>query len=305
MYHWVLALVLNLSAVVTLAQAQPQPGGVQTVGDVSFAVPPGWAYTAGPDFGAMVYKEGTSFWLAAVYTPMPATADANADFRAAWRRVVLAQQGYRDVPQYNPYDISKTVGYSGKEYSGDSDDHTSFTRLHTLRTGNSCIPVVFISGNAGMMNGVGHIERAIVGSVRLAPQKASPIRNTITIADLVGQWKSGLVTSIDYYNSSGQYMSNSLTAGSWGYTIAADGTYSYKLGGLLNNRPMNDEDTGVVELGGGYLTFNGKKRRQRYRFVNVQTALDGSTVLLLFPDRDMSQIDSARDSEYYTRAPKK
>jgi hypothetical protein len=303
MYRWVLTFVLHLSLAAPFTQAQTS--GVQTVADVSFAVPSGWTYTAGADFGAMTYREGARFWLAAVYTAMPASADANADFKAAWRRTVLAQQGYRDVPSYNPYDITKTVGYAGKQYGGDSVDHTSYTRLYTLRTGKSCIPVVFISANSGMMGGMDHIENAIVGSVRQAPLKASPIRNTITVVDLAGQWKSGLALSIDYYNSSGQYTSNSITAGSWGYTIATDGTYSYKFGGMLNNRATSDEDTGVVELGGEYLTFNGKRRHERHRFVNLQTALDGSTVLVLFPDKDLAQIDSSRDVEYYTRSPKK
>jgi hypothetical protein len=44
---------------------------VQTIGDVSLAVPSGYVYTAGPDFGAMVLKQDRNFWLMAVYTPMP------------------------------------------------------------------------------------------------------------------------------------------------------------------------------------------------------------------------------------------
>ena len=33
------------------------------------------------------------------------------------------------------------------------------------------------------------------------------------------------------------------------YSIAADGNYTYKFGGLMNNRTTNDDDSGVVELG--------------------------------------------------------
>jgi hypothetical protein len=212
---------------------------------------------------------------------------------------------YRNVPGYNPYDITKSVGYPGKYYEDASATNTSYTRLYVLRAGTSCVPVVFTSQNRGMLDGMYHVAMAVVGSVRLAPLKASPIRNTITVADLAGFWTTSLVTSINYYNSSGQYQSNSLTAVRAGYTIAADGSYSYKFSGLLNNRPTNDDDTGVVELGGEFVTFKGRKRVTRYRFVNLQQALDGSTVLTLFPPVDLSKIDSSRDLAFWTRPAKK
>lgn len=63
-----------------------------------------------------------------------------------------------------------------------------------------------------------HNERAIVGSVRVAPRKATPIKFSLTVSDLAGYWTGGIVTSTDYYNSSGQYQSNSLTAVNYGYT---------------------------------------------------------------------------------------
>lgn len=303
MVRRVLAFVFNLCALAALAQEQTSV--VKTVGDVSFAVPPGWVYTAAADVGAMVYKEGDKFWLVAVYTPMPATADADADFKSAWRRTVLTQPGYRNVPNYNPYDIGKMAGYPGKYYDDDSIDHKSTTRLYTLRTGKSCIPVVFISANQNMLNGMEYLAMAIAGSVRQAPLKASPIRNTITVADLEGHWTSGLINSIDFYNSSGQYQSNSLTAIRTDYTIAANGHYTYKLGGLLNNRSTTDEDSGVIELNGAFITFKGRKWVRRYRFVNLQQTLDGSTVLTLWPPVEMSAINSRTDSEFYTRAAKK
>lgn len=49
----------------------------------------------------------------------------------------------------------------------------------------------------------------------------------------------------------------------------------------------------------------GRKYTNRYRFVNLQQALDGSTILTLWPDADISRIDSNRDSTYYTRPAKK
>jgi hypothetical protein len=39
--------------------------------------------------------------------------------------------------------------------------------------------------------------------------------------------------------------------------------------------------------------------------VNLQQTLDGSTMMSLWPDKEMSQINPKNDTEYYTRAAKK
>ena len=286
--------------------AQAQNFGVQTVGDVSFAVPDGWAYTAGPDFGAMVYKEGNQFWLASVYTSMPSSGDPNADFKAAWRRVVLSVAGFQGVPGYSPYSVSKPLGYSGVYYDDSNTNNTAYARLYALETGKSCVPVVFISGNRQMLDGMGHMEAAIVGSVRAAPAKATPIQQSLKLADLAGEWTEGLAFSTSYYNrSTGQYAGSQQTFYRADWSIAANGRYSYKMGGMNHNVPVKDDDTGVIELGGGFVTLKGQRYERRYRFVFLVQALDGSTVLGLFPPVDMAKINSGRDLTLWTRPLKK
>ena len=125
------------------------------------------------------------------------------------------------------------------------------------------------------------------------------------MSDLTGDWTSGIVNSVDTYSQGGQHQGNTLTAIRYGYTIAANGSYTYKAGGLLNNQMIHDDDSGVVELGAEFVTFKGHRRVTRYRFVNLQHALDGSAVLTLWPPVEMSQIDSNRDSVYFTRLAKK
>jgi hypothetical protein len=278
---------------------------VQTVGDVSFSVPSGWQYQQGPDFGAMTLKTDNRFWLAAVYSAMPSSGDVNADFKAAWKRVVFPLPDYGKMPGYDPYSTSKMIGYSGKYYDASSATNTSYTRLYVLEAGKVFVPVSFTSTSRNVLDSMSHNERAITGSVRVAPRKASPIRFSITVSDLAGYWTGGIVTNTDYYNNAGQYQSNSLTAVNYGYTIASNGAYTYKFGGLMNNRPTSDDDAGVVELQGEFVTFKGQRHVRRYRFVNLQEALDGSTVLALWPGVDLSQIDSNRDTEYLTRAVKR
>jgi len=294
--------ITTTSIFLSLAFASAQ---VQSVGDVSFAVPDGWQYQPGPDFGAMTLKTDKRFWLAAVYSAMPSSGDPNADFKTAWKRVVFPLPDYGKMPGYDPNNTSKMVGYSGKYFDASSTANTSYTRLYVLETGKTFVPVSFTSNNRNVLDSMSHNERAIVGSVRAAPRKASPIKFSITVSDLEGYWTAGIVTSISYYNDAGQYHSSSLTAVNYGYTIASDGTYTYKFGGLMNNRPTSDDDSGVVELQGEFVTFKGHRHVTRYRFVNLQEALDGSTVLALWPPNDLSQIDSNRDTEYFTRPAKK
>ena len=297
------ALCLTTTSVfLSLASASAQ---VQTLGDVSFAVPDGWQYQQGPDFGAMTFKTDNRFWLVAVYSAMPSSGDPNADFKTAWKRVVFPLPDYGKMPGFDPYDTSKMIGYSGKYYDASSATNTSYTRLYVLETGKVFVPVSFTSPNRNVLDSMSHNERAIVGSVRVAPRKASPIKFSITVSDLAGYWTGGIVTNTDYYNSSGQHQGNSLTAVNYGYTIALNGSFTYKFGGLMNNRPTSDDDSGVVELEGGFVTFKGHRHVHRYRFVNLQEALDGSTVLALWPPLDVKQIDSNRDTEYFTRPAKK
>lgn len=295
----VLCLILFLNF---FAHASAQ---VHNIGSVSFAVPNDWQYQQGPGFGAMTYKTKDRFWLIGVYSPIPATADPAADFRAAWKRVVLAVADYQGVPRYDPYDMTPTTGYSGKYYDAASSSQQTYTRLYTLRTGNVCIPVTVMSLNRQTLDLMGHYEQAIVGSVRMAPAQASPIQFSLQIGDLAGVWKGGLATSTAIYNRAGQYQGNNSTAVNYIYTIAADGRYTYKFNGLMNNRAANDDDAGVIELGGEFLTFKGTRHTNSYRFVNLQQALDGSTVLALLPPLDFSKIDVRRDVSYLTRAPKR
>jgi hypothetical protein len=142
----------------------------------------------------------------------------------------------------------------------------------------------------------------VIGSVGQAPLKDSPIKQTITAADLARLWVYGVGSVRGYYNSAGQFTGNSVTAGTAKYNISADGSYSYTYGGLQSNRAVNDSDTGVAELGGGFLTFQGTQARPALSFRKSTDGDGWSTVLRLWPPKEMSEINSKTDTEYYTRA---
>ena len=289
----------SLSLVLFLAIAAPAFAEVQTVGDVSFAVPEGWTYQGSADGGLMVLKQDQNFWIISVHAPQPTSGNQSLDFKNAWRSVVLTVPGFQNsLPGYDPYDINKKVlGYPGKYYDGSSANGQMQARLYTLETGKVVVPVMALTPSRQVLDALNHIVEAVVGSVRVAPLKASPIRNTLTMADLTGEWHTGMATGLNYFDRyTGNYVGTSTTAYNARYQISSDGTYIYEMGGIWNNRPVQDKDTGVIELGGGFITLKGRKYTKRYHFLNLQTAIDGSTVMMVLAgDEDLSRAAALQE----------
>lgn len=305
MRRWALAVLLLI-----IVLAAPVFAQVQTVGDVSFAVPEGWSYQASNDGGGlMLLKQGANFWIITIYPQRPASGDQNANFKSAWRAVVSSVPQFRNsLPGYDPYDISKkSLGYPGKYYGGHSDNGQMNILLYTLETGKTVIPVVVLTPSNQRLDALQHIVEAVVGSVRVAPLKASPIRNTVSLADLAGEWHTGSVFAKMFYDRyTGAYAGSSNTFYSARYQVSGNGSFTYELGGVWNNRPVQDKDVGTVELGGDLIIFKGHKLEQKYHFINFQTAIDGSTVMTVLPGQeDPAKANVASLQEQLVRDVKK
>ena len=289
--------------------AMPAVAQVQTVGDISFAVPDGWSYQGAADGGMLLLKQGTNYWIMMIHAQRPSSGDPDADFKAAWQAVVSSvPQFSRSLPGYNPYNINKqAVGYPGKYYDGFSDNQQMYIRLYTLETGKAVIPVVVLAPNRQVLDALVHIVEAVVGSVRVAPLKASPIRTSISLADLVGEWHAGSAFAKTYYDRyTGAYAGSSTTAYSARYLVSGNGNFTYEMGGLWNSRPVQDKDTGTVELGGDLIIFKGRSHEQKYHFINFQTAIDGSTVLtVLAGEEDPARANVAAHGQQLVREAKK
>jgi len=299
MFRFPIPAVLCMLMAASSAVAQ-----VQTVGDVSFSVPDGWQYAQNPGggFGMMTMKQGNNFWAMTVFTPWLSSGNANMDLNTAWQKIVLAGGAYSGYP-LTPYpDIAHTVGYPGKRADASSINRATYTRLYVLEAGKSFVPVVVMSNDGQVLNSQEYVTNVLLGSIRLAPLKASPVKTNLTLADLAGDWTSGMASSLSYFSSTtGQFAGSSNSAMGAGYHISANGTFTYKMTGVVNSSSASDADTGVVELGGEFVTFKGRNHVVRYRFLNLQTALNGDIVLTLLPPGDMAHISIIRDSEYWTR----
>ena len=304
MRRWALASLLLIVILGAPAVAQ-----VQTVGDVSFAVPEGWAYQGAADGGYMMLKQGTNFWIVSVHPPRPTSGNPNVDFKTAWQKEVVPLPDFqRSLPGYDPYNTGKMLlGYPGKYYDAISDSGKMYARLYTLETGKMVVPITVLTVNRQVLDALNHIVEAVVSSVRLAPLKASPIRNTVSLADLVGEWHSGMTSARMFYDRyTGAYAGSTTTAYSARYQVAGNGTFTYEMGGLWNSRPVNDKDVGTVELGGDLIIFKGRNHEQKYHFINFQTAIDGSTVLtVLAGQEDPAKANITAFQQLLVREPKK
>jgi len=302
-----LAFLLPLCLLIAPAFSQAQPSTVQLLGDMSFAVPEGWTYSGSPAGGMMTLKAGTNYWMMAVFTPMPSSGNAEVDLLTAWNTLVLSQGGYQGAPLKPYFDIAHTVGYPGKRADGTSMNRAQYTRLYVLETGKTFIPVRCISNDGLVLNSQEYIANALLGSIRLSPAKAEPIKTSITVADMVGHWTSGAGSSLSFYSTStGQYQGTSNSFYGAGYTIAADGSFTYKMSGMVNNGITHDDDSGVVQFEPQFVVFKGHNHVVRYRFLNIQKAIDGSTVMTFLPPAaNPATLSIIRDGEPWVRAPRK
>ncbi len=290
--------------VVMLCIALTASAQVRTLGDLSFAAPEGWNYEQKPgeDHATMISVAAPNFCAIVIYSPRPASGDAEADFKAAWSQIVLGPS-YRGMP--TPiYDIRNSVGYPGKQTGDNAVDGKSYTWMYLLETGSASIPVVVVNSGRNMFDGLQHVLIAFIGSVRVAPLRAQPVKTSISVADLAGNWTHGEASSVDYVNSAGQYAGNSTVFYGEGYNIGPDGHFTYQFTGRSNGRDVRDKDSGVVEFSGDLVVFKGAAHTHRYHFINAQQALNGATVMVLLGEgNDPTGSNISMYGERWVRKP--
>jgi len=261
---------------------------VKTIGSLSFAVPDGWQYeTSAPNRGDMVWKNSNGAYLIILMTaPQPSSGNADRDFALAWR--ALVETDARLSLPSPIYDVRGSVGYAGKWSGGAVANRTKEAALYVLQPGRGTfVPVVVVGPNRAVLDALAETVRMVIGSVRIAPLRASPIKTRIEVADMVGDWKTGNASVVSYVNgSTGNYAGTSVTFAGDYYSIAADGRYSYKFQGLSSGSVIRAAATGTVEFSGDLVVFHERPsdKLTRFRFVSYEQGLTGATLMTLLPD---------------------
>ena len=267
---------------------------VQSFGEVSFVVPDGWEYgvEASADHATLSTIQNGQVVALAVFRPLRSIGNADSDFRAAWAQAVRSME-----PPEPIYEHKSLAGYQGRYGSTNTPDSSHYVHLYALEAGVSVFPVLVITPDRQWFNSLEPVISLFVEGVRQLPLKAQPTKASITIADLVGEWRSSGDSSLNYVTSSGAYAGSSTVAHGASYTIASNGSYKSQFAGITNRQIVRGNSVGTVELGPGIIGFRERGGKlSRYHFVSYQTALNGATVLTLLGDQ--YEANSANVSFY-------
>ncbi len=261
---------------------------VKTIGPLSFAIPDGWKYeTSAPDRADMVWQNSSGAYLILLVTaPQPSSGDTDRDFGLAWR--TLVENDPRLALPSPIYDVRGSVGYAAKWSGGSVANRTKEAALYILRPSDGTfVPVVVVGSNRAVLDALDEMVRMVIGSVRIAPLCAAPIKTTIGVADMVGDWKTGGASVVSYVNgSTGTYAGTAVTFAGDYYSITADGRYSYRFQGLSSGSVIRAAAEGTVEFSGNLVVFHERQtdKRTAYRFVSYEQGLTGATLMTLLPE---------------------
>jgi len=232
--------------------------------------------------------------------PVPSRGNIETDFAVTWRSRV--EHNPRATLPNPLYDIRGTMGYPGKYSGSEIENRTKYVFLYVLETGKSFIPVVVIAPNRQVLDVQQETLRAVIGSIRVAPQVAVPIKATVSVADLIGNWKYGDASVVSYVNSStGNYVGSSTTFSGEFYTIASDGRYTYNFQGMTGGHVVREKSAGVVEFSGEFVVFHEMPSNKllRYHFIAYEQGLTSATMLTLLPES--YPVNSANIAVYAAR----
>jgi hypothetical protein len=286
-FHW-RARTAGMVLLATTLLPRLAIADVKTIGPLSFAVPDGWQYeTSAPDRADMVWRNRNGAYLIILLTtPQPSSGNADRDFAVAWR--TLVETDPRLALPSPIYDVRGSVGYAAKWSGGAVAKRTKEAVLYVLQPGGATfVPVVVVGPNRAVLDALDEMVRMVIGSVRIAPLRAAPIKTMITVADMVGDWKTGNASVVSYVNgSTGAYTGTSVTFAGDYYSIAADGRYRYTFQGLSSGSVVRAAASGTVEFSGEFVVFHERPNDKltRYRFVSYEQGLTGATLMTLLPE---------------------
>ncbi len=276
---------------------------VQSFGEVSFVVPEGWDYgvEASGDHATLSTMQNGQVVALAVFQPLRSSGNPDNDFRAVWAKDVRSMQ-----PPEPVYEHKSLAGYQGRYGSTNTPDSSHYVHLYALEAGENVLPVLVVTPDRQSFNSLEPIISLFVEGVRQLPLKAQPLKSSISIADLVGEWRSSGDSSLNYVTSSGAYAGSSTVAHGASYTIASNGSYKSQFAGITNRQIVRGNSVGTVELGSGTIGFRERGGKlSRYHFVSYQTALNGATVLTLLGDQyELNSANVGFYGEKWVREPK-
>ncbi|MGH9820494.1 MAG: hypothetical protein ACRD43_10030, partial [Pyrinomonadaceae bacterium] len=113
------------------------------------------------------------------------------------------------------------------------------------------------------------------------------LKESITMADLTGEWSTGDAVVTSYVNSSnGNYAGTDTTIALASYTIRSDGTFEQRFTGRTSNHTVREKSTGTITLSNGFIILrttagDGKGTMVKFQFISYMVVPNGAVVITL------------------------
>jgi len=328
-------LGLFMTQILSLFAAQPIFGQTETIDIVQYTPPKGWAKTFKE--GAVVFtdinKTTNAFCVLTVYASTASTGSPQRDFASEWSQLVVkpfkADGNPTTQVQTTPEGWQATVGgaqiemgsgikaaavltvfsgfdktasilviFNDESYLAQASALIDGIKLDKTKALVNAPPAPAVQANPGTITQ----RDPFPDKPHFQPQKplAGQLKESITIADLVGTWDNGAAIVTSYVDSSsGNHAGTDTTFFTENYTIKADGTFEHRFQGRTGNHTVREVDRGNITLSGGdvIVRFTGGDRNgivYRYQFVAFMTLPNGGAVLSLI---HIGENDKPYDAE--------
>ncbi|CAN5332286.1 hypothetical protein BH10ACI2_BH10ACI2_02930 [soil metagenome] len=293
----------------------------ETLDIVTYTPPAGWAKTY--KNGAVIYsdidKTTNGFCILTVYASTQSSGDPQKDFANTWNDQVVkpfkAAPNPKTETQTDPQGWKGTVGAAQIKTEGGLEGYAVLTVFSGFGKTASILAILnnqsYLAKVDTLVAGV-KLDKTKALAVTQTPQPvqnvpsnlstkdpfpdkpnrgpqeplAGPLKNSITMNDLAGNWSEGGANVITYVNSgSGNYGGTDTTFFSDFYAIKADGTFESRFQGRTANHTVRETSTGTITLSGGYIyvKYTGGESRgtYKYQFIAYMVLPNGGAVLTL------------------------
>jgi serine/threonine protein kinase len=256
---------------------------LQTIGEVSFVPPYGWTSSRDPGGGSIRLSIGSGSRYAElnVYNTFLSHGNIVTDFRDIWE--TLGAPRFRTPPP-NIRDYKTVAGYSGQTGCRPVEE-VGQVCLFVLRFNGKVIPIVEVLASVPDTAKYGVDMHLFLEGIRVPPQLATPLKNTITFQEMVGEWLHQVDGSVDPYDPSAKYAAESFVAYATRYVINSDGKFDWKYTSITNGNIVREEKRGVLKVEPPLVTFQtaDDNTTQRYRWISTQTSPEGKVVITFLP----------------------
>jgi hypothetical protein len=294
--------------------AAPRPAAsAESFDIVSFEVPQGWTLQR-QDTGDRVMLKRTEedkFCLVTMFSSAPSTQDAQADYAAEWKRIVVAMSPNMPPPKPVPHRLASGLDSLGARAKLQVSGTPVHARLLVVAAGAKHVPILFLATSREVLDGYQQPVDQFLNSLAVqggAPQAGSSPPGQILLSELAGTWGVNDSDTTTYVSAStGQYAGSSTVSTRETYVLKPDLTYTSHFSGYTDGRTVQEEDAGTYGFENNLLVLqsNCGKAPKRYKIIDWKRESDRVVKIRLLDDSyPATESNINLYAENWIRAPK-